>query len=258
MKNKIILSTDTMVGYGLDMIFDMAKKCGYNGIDLAISKGFDAWNEDYVGSLVKKYELPVYSIQTSALLNSKEMNKVLDLCEKTDCDLVTINAPKFFDFKAYSFIANNIAEYQNQNPALHFAIINPEDTNIFALPIPAFHFNNIVDIIKKYGCNLALDVSNMNSDDLEGVFVNKLDEFAPYLGLVYLSDKSKKGETHLLPWEGILKLPTFLKKLKKAWYLRPFSIKLALTKQELSDADKIEILLIKAREYIEKFYEDFG
>ena len=108
MKNKIILSTDTMLGYGLDMIFDMAKKCGYDGIDLAISKGFDAWNENYVKSLVKKYELPVYSVQTSSLLNSKEMNKVLDLCEATDCDAVTINAPKFFDFKSYSFISQNI------------------------------------------------------------------------------------------------------------------------------------------------------
>ena len=26
-----MLSTDTMVGYGFDMIFEMAKKCGYDG-----------------------------------------------------------------------------------------------------------------------------------------------------------------------------------------------------------------------------------
>lgn len=199
MKNKIILSTDTMLGYGLDMIFDMAKKCGYDGIDLAISKGFDAWNVNYVKSLVKKYELPIYSVQTSSLLNSKEMNKVLDLCEATDCDQITINAPKFFDFKSYSFIANNISEYQTQNPALHFAIINPEDTNVFALPIPAYRFSNVVDIIKKYGCNLALDIANMNADDLETIFVNKLDDFAPYLALIYISDKSQSGQPHLLP-----------------------------------------------------------
>ena len=186
------------------------------------------------------------------------MNKVLDLCEKTDCDLITINAPKFFDFKSYSFIANNISEYQNQNPALHFAIINPEDTNIFALPIPAYRFSNIVDIIKKYGCNLALDIANMNTEDLEGVFINKLEEFAPYLGVIYFSDKSKNGFPHLLPGEWVLKLPTFLKKIKKSGYLRPFSIKLNLAKEELADIDKIEILLTKAREYIEKYYEDLG
>ena len=37
MRNKIILSTDTMAWYGLDIIFEMAKNCWYNGIDLAIS-----------------------------------------------------------------------------------------------------------------------------------------------------------------------------------------------------------------------------
>lgn len=245
-----------MVWYGLDMIFDMAKRCWYTWIDLAVSKWFDAWNENYVENLVKKYELPVYSVQTSALLNSKEMNKVLDLCEKTDCDLITINPPKFFDFKAYSFIANNIWEYQNQNPALHFSIINPEDVNIFALPIPAYRFSNIVDIIKKYNCNLALDVANMNTDDLENVFINKLDDFAPYLWLVYISDKSKKWVPHLLPWDWILKLPNFFRKLKKAGYIRPYSVKLSLTKLELADSDKIELLLTKAREYIEKYAEE--
>ena len=131
-----------------------------------------------------------------------------------------------------------------------------QDTNIFALPIPAYRFSNVVDIIKKYGCNLALDISNMNSEDLEGTFINKLDEFAPYLWVVYVSDKSKEGKTHLLPWEWILKLPTFFRKIRKAGYLRPFSVKLDLTKEELADSDKIELLLTKAREYIEKYSEE--
>ena len=65
MNNKILLSTDTMSSYGLDMIFEMAKKCWFDGIDLAVWKWFDAWNEGYVRSLLKKHELPVYSIKTS-------------------------------------------------------------------------------------------------------------------------------------------------------------------------------------------------
>ena len=72
---------------------------------------------------------------------------------------------------------------------------------MFALPIPAYRFSNVVDIIKKYGCNLALDLANMNVDDLETIFINKLDDFAPYLALVYISDKSKSGVPHQLPGE---------------------------------------------------------
>ena len=180
------------------------------------------------------------------------MNKVLDLCEVTNCDLITINAPKFFDFRSYAFIANNIGEYQAQNPALNFAIINPEDNNIFALPIPAYRFSNMLDIIKKYNCALALDVANMDSQELEGNFSNKLDDFAQYLSMVYLSDKSRKGDTHLVPGDGILQLPNFIRRLMKSGFSRPFSVKLNLNKDELADVDKVELLLNKTREFILK------
>ena len=71
-------------------------------------------------------------------------------------------------------------------------LFNPEDNNIFALPIPAYRFSNMLDIIKKYNCALALDVANMDSQELEGNFSNKLDDFAQYLAMVYISDKSRK------------------------------------------------------------------
>jgi hypothetical protein len=38
----------------------------------------------------------------------------------------------------------------------------------------------------------------------------------------------------------------------KSNFLRPFSVKLNLTKEELADADKVELLLNKTREFILK------
>jgi len=96
----------------------------------------------------------------------------------------------------------------------------------------------------------------MNVDDLETIFINKLDDFAPYLALVYISDKSKSWTPHQLPGEWILKLPSFFKKIKKTGYLRPFSVKLSLTKDELADGDKIEMILTRAREFIQKYGEE--
>jgi len=58
------------------------------------------------------------------------------------------------DFKAFSFIKDNIQQYIDQNPNIHFSIINPMDSNVFALPIPKYRFVNIVEIIKKYACYL--------------------------------------------------------------------------------------------------------
>ncbi|MBQ7074946.1 hypothetical protein IJM86_08145 [bacterium] len=81
--NALILSSDSLPNYGLDLIFSTIKDAGLDGIDLAMWKGFDAWNEAYVKKLSFEYDLPVYVVQTSAKLNQKEMNKALDLCETT-------------------------------------------------------------------------------------------------------------------------------------------------------------------------------
>jgi len=254
--NSFLLSSDTLSGYWLDLIFETAKLSEFDWIDLAIWKNFDAWNVDYVKKLSKKHELPVKVIQTSANINSKELNLALDLCEATGADTITINAPKVMDFKAYSFIKDNIDEYKKQNPDINFSIINPEDSNFFALPIPRYRFWNIVEIIKKYGCYLWLDVANFDEETLETELMRKIDQFIPYISVVYFSDKTKTGISHVLPWEWVLKLWKLLKKLKKSNYSRFFSLKTDINKIDLSDSDKVEIMLKKAKKYFVDHFLD--
>ena len=50
-KSKLLLSSDTLWWYGLDLIFETAKTAKYDGIDLAIWKNFDSWNTEYVKKL---------------------------------------------------------------------------------------------------------------------------------------------------------------------------------------------------------------
>ena len=57
----------------------MAKNLGFDGIDLAMWKNFDAWQETYVQDLIKKYKMPVPVVQTSRNVNIKEMNEAVDL-----------------------------------------------------------------------------------------------------------------------------------------------------------------------------------
>jgi sugar phosphate isomerase/epimerase len=179
-------------------------------------KGFDAWDEEYVQKLAFEYNLPVYVVQTSAKLNQKELNKALDLCAATGADTICINAPKITEFKVYDFIADNLASYQKENPDLNFAIINPIDSKLFALPIPEFRFSNIIDIVKKYSAYIGLDISNLDIDTFEEDFSRALEDYAPYISVLYLSDKDKKGKSHLMPGDGSLDLVNFLKKLNKS------------------------------------------
>jgi len=250
--NALLLSTDTLPNYGLDLIFSIAKDAGFEGIDLAMWKGFDAWDEEYVQKLAFTYNLPVYVVQTSAKLNQKEMDKALDICAKTGADTICINAPKITEFKVYDFISDNLPAYQKENPDLNFSIINPIDSKLFALPIPAFRFSNIIDIVKKYNAYVGFDITNLDMDSFEEDFMRKIDDYAPYISVLYLSDKDKKWRAHMLPGEGALDLVTFLKKLKKSWYSRPVSIKLELKTQELANREKLVSQLRKVKEFYEK------
>jgi len=250
----LLLSTDTLPNYWLDLIFSIAKSAWFDGIDLAMRKWFDAWDEEYVQKLSMDHKLPVYIIQTSAKLNQKELDKALDLCQATNADTICVNAPKITDFKAYDFIAGNLKNYKDSNPDIHFTILNPKDSKLFALPIPEYRFSNIIDIVKKYDAYVWLDISNIDMDSFESEFTRKIDDYAPYISVIYLSDKSKDWKWHLVPGDWSLDLKTFLKRLKKSWYNRPISIKLDFKPTELGNKDKLKKLLKKVKTFYERYF----
>lgn len=252
---QFVLSTDTLAGYGLDLIFDLAKNAGFDGIDLATRKNFDAWNASYVTKLSQKYEIPVTTIQVSPNVNPKEMNQALDLCSETGARVVTINAPKYFDLKTFNFLNDNLAAYRNRNKDIKFGIINPPQTT-YLVPIPHYRFTNVVEIIKKYGAHVGLDISNIDENALESQLLRKLDKFIPHLASVYFSDKTRSGKGHVLPGDGTLKLGSILKKLKKEGYKGQISLKIDIEKRDLADSDKVLLILKKATNFFKEYYRD--
>ena len=256
--NALLLSTDTLPNYWLDLIFSIAKSAGFDGIDLAMRKWFDAWDEEYVQKLSLDHDIPVYIIQTSPKLNQKELDKALDLCQATNADTICVNAPKITDFKAYDFISDNLKSYKENNPDIHFTVINPKDSKLFALPIPEYRFSNIIDIVKKYDAYVGLDISNIDMDSFENDFTRKIDDYAPYISVIYLSDKTKDWKHHLIPWDWGLDLQWFLKRLRKSWYTRPVSVKLDFKPTELWNKDKLVNQLKKVKAFYDKYFLNNG
>lgn len=254
--SECLFSTDSLSGYGLDLVFELVKEAWFDGIDLAIWKNFDSRKIDYVKKLSENYQLPVKVVQTSDNLNDKEINRAIDLCYELGADTIAINAPKFFNFKAFGFITDNILRRRKEHKGIHFSIINPEDSSLFALPIPQYRFSNMVEIVKKYLCYIGLDISNLDSDSFESDFLRKMKDFLPYLAVIYFSDKSRVGEWHILPGDWVLKLPTFLKKLKEYWYNRYLSTKITISKSDLADSDKVKLILKKSRNYLQEYYDE--
>ncbi len=253
-KAQFLLSTDSLSWYWLDLIFDTAKELNFDGIDLAMWKNFDAWHIEYVNDLVKKYKMPVKVVQISEHANIKEMNQAIDLGKQLKAEVVTINAPSILNIKSYRFLKGNLPSYKAHNKTVKFSIINPEDKN-FLWVIPKFYFSSIVEIIKKYRMYLALDVANVEENILDYQFMKKMPNFIPYLSVVYLSDVWKWWQRHLPLWDWVYKIPTLLKKFKQNEYDWFFSLKLNLSKKDLSDIDKVKVILKKCRMYYKENYE---
>ncbi|MDR0771757.1 MAG: hypothetical protein LBF15_01505 [Candidatus Peribacteria bacterium] len=59
----ILLSTSSLNGYGIHRSFLLAKKAGFDGVDLVLTKeNFDLWDGDYLASISKEIGIKVLSI----------------------------------------------------------------------------------------------------------------------------------------------------------------------------------------------------
>jgi len=98
--------------------------------------------------------MPIRVVQVSNNINIKEMNKAIDICEAVNADTITINPPKMFNFRSYTYLKDNLSKLRDEYPKIKFSIVNPDNSNVFALPIPKYRFSNIVEIVKKYNSYL--------------------------------------------------------------------------------------------------------
>lgn len=254
-RNFLLLSSSIFVGYGLDIVFMVAKDLWYDGIDLALFNSFDAWNIEYVKRLVDMYKIPVKSIQTSDKLNKKEINYAVELANEMKIKNININAPKYYNRKATKFIEDNLPLYQKAHENIKFSIINPPKNYILNF-LPEYSFNNMAEVIKTYKLFVSLDISNIEEDKFDLHLIKRLPSLLPYISSIYLSDKDRKWKWHLPLWEWNLKIPSFLKKLKKLEYDWNFIVKINIDKKNLADIEKIKLLLKKSKVYYIENYLD--
>ncbi len=250
---KILLSSDTLNGYGLDLIFSIAKEAGYDGIDLAMWKNIDSRHGEYIAKLMKQHDLPVLVIQTSAKLNAKELNQAISICEHTWSTQININPPTYFDMRTASFINNNLPAYIERYPHIHFNIINPDAGSMTFLPLPQYRFSNILDTTKKLWCWRAVDVSNMDEEMIDTVLLKRYTSLEDRIHSIYLSDRSPKA-SHLILGDGDYKIPQILNMLAEWDYQWYITSKYTLDMETLVDNDKVMLLLQKTIHYIQKNY----
>lgn len=243
----IVLSTDSLKGYGLNRIFKFIKEAGYDGVDLYVDpKDFDTSDADYVKSLMDEYKLPVVSLQSPLSATAKMVVDLVEMAKKLGTKVIIVQAPKMFNFKYTKWLTNEVPKIR-QREEISIALENAPSETFLGI-IPGRAMNNLNEL-RKFK-HAALDTTRVaqKKDDL----IRAYHVLRKYLVHVHVSNV-KKGKGYALPDEGILPLESFLTKLKQEGYRGAVSFKISPKFLQAGNDDKV----LKHLAECKKFYEDY-
>ena len=229
----LILSTDTLKGYGLNRIFELAKEAGYDGIDVSVNFGqFDTYNLDYLKKLTKKYGLPIHANSAPTRISTKRIKQLAMLAKKVNAKVLVLQPPKILDFKLATFLKKEVPKLREKE-FLSIALENaPSET--FLGFIPAHAMANSEEL-KRFK-HVALDTARTGEKKKD--IMRAYASFKKYLVHVHLSNFNK-NKKYSPPQEGILPLESLLNKLKDDKYPGAISIKVLPRHLHAGDDEKV-------------------
>ena len=244
----LVLSTDSLRGYGLNRIFNFAKQAKYEGIDIAIDpKNFDTQNIEYIKALSEQYNLPIIAIQTPPNSNPKKIQEAVKMAKTVNCRIIVIQPPRIFDFKYIQWLKNEIPKIR-QKENISIALENAPSETFLGI-IPEHAMGNINEMKKfKHACIDTTRVAQKH-DDLIRVYK----ALKKYLVHIHLSNV-KLGKQYYLPQEGILPLESFLTKLKQDNFPGHTSIKINPKFLFAGDDEKVLKSLIEAKIFYDTYF----
>jgi sugar phosphate isomerase/epimerase len=243
----LVLSTDSLKGYGLNRIFNFVKEADYGGVDLAIDpKNFDTQNGEYIKSLSEQYQVPITAIQTAPGGNPHKIQEAVKMAKVLDCRIIVIQPPKIFDFKYIQWLKNEIPKLR-QKENISIALENAPSQTFLGI-IPEHAMGNVMDMKKfKHAC---LDTTRIAQKREDLIRIYKT--LKKYLVHVHLSNV-KMGKQYYLPQDGILPIESFLTKLKQDGF--PGNISLKVSSKFLNAGDDTKVL--KALSETKTFYDTY-
>lgn len=247
----LTLHTQSLKKYGLNRIFEFAKKSGYDGVEVGVDpNNYDSQNAQYLQNLSKDYDLPIVALHAPIEASSKSVKHVVEMAVFLNCPMVVISPPKFLDFKFTNWLKKETPALRKKKD-IQIALVNTPGKTMFGF-LPEHAMNNLADL-KEFGM-VALDCSSSNSKkwgDLMGVY-NHLKKLVVH---VHLSN-IHQFKTYSLPIQGNLPLESFLRKLKLNKYDGAISVRVRPSSLEAGDDEKVLQHLKEVKEFVEEFFRE--
>lgn len=209
-KNKIILSTGALFHLPLSDIFLIAKKSGFEGLEMIIDNNPETINVTLLQQLTQRFRIPILSVHApldNCLVFGNEarkiINETLQIAKKIDADILVFHPWRGDNPKSYDDFTKTLKDTKNTKKI----ILLPEN-----LPKTAGKKKNCnpVSLIKKFS-DICLDTSHLATAGIN--FEKTINAVLRYIKHVHLSNsnltKIKKGvckDEHLPVGQGKLPL----------------------------------------------------
>lgn len=244
----IILCTDSLRGYGLNRIFELAKQANYDGLDLSVDFSlFDTFNTGYLKKLMEEYKLPIHAISAPKDISSKRVKELAEMAKELTAKVLILQPPKILDFKLASWLKSEVPKLREEN-FLSIALENAP-TGTFLGFIPEHALSNINDM--KEFKHISLDTARIGEQRKD--LIRAYAVFKKFLVHIHLSN-FHHGQKYSPPNEGILPLESFLTKLKQDRYPGAISIKILPKHLHAGEDEKVLEELARSKRYYEKYY----
>lgn len=245
----IALHTASLNRYGLNRIFEFAKKAGYEGLEISVEKNnFDTQNAEYIKQLSQEYKMPIIALHAPSDSGEKAVQHVVEMAIYLKCPTVVITPPKLMDFKFTRWLKKEIPNLRKKKK-IQITLANGGGKTIFGF-LPERAMNNKTEL-KNFGA-VAIDCSMVAS--------KKEDLIRFYEGLkkvvthVHLSNVRRHKE-YSMPQEGILPLESFLKKLKDNKFNGAISLKVKASELSAGEDEIVVSQLKKAKTFIQQYFK---
>ncbi len=245
----LILCTDTLKGYGLHRIFEIAKNANFDGIDLAVHFDlYDTFNEDYLNKLQNDFGITIHTVSAPPEISSEQIIKLVKLTKAINAKILILQPPKYLDSKLTRWMKKEIPTLRDKEK-ISIALEN-SPAGTFLLGILPTHAMSNSDDLKKFK-HVALDTSRLGEKKQD--LIRSYGVFRKYLVNVHLSN-IERGKKYAPPQNGILPLESFLSKLKQDDYPGAISLKVLPKTIGAGSDERVFEGLKKAKDFVDKFY----
>lgn len=243
-----LFHTENLPHYGLDRVFDLASKAGFDGIELTVSSCFDTQTVAYIKELEKRYKIKVKAFSLAQGQEEALFKAFQYTAREFSKSHLNLAPPKAFGSRYKQWmeeIVPRMAHKYNLVPCRKNVI----SSNRIGI-IPSRQ-NSSLSELRDAG-NVCLDISAMAVSNQE--ILRSIPYFEDSLKHIYLSNFYKE-QPYSMPDQGILPLETFLSKLAENKFKGWITLKVDPVQIGEGDDEKVLDNMKRAIKFYKTYFE---